>query len=298
MTHGEYVFDIMKRLQRHFRCSDNGYRMYLYNFYLNLLNYPGVVLTEETWQKFVTQMDEDCVYYGDKGLTSLSAIYQDPGFSGSYTMLQDSFAALGITLVISTDMNTGGACTFTMPDGNQLYLRNSYADYSYLCARCGMDYDYAKRAAVDYYYDELENADDLNASVAGYGTYWEYDPDTATLEITGEGSLVSKTLFNVLTVDFSYSSSADTIANAVSTIILGAGVNRLMANALNYTKDMTIVCLRGARENLVLDSSFAGYGTSDTPYKWTIYTDNADLITATFPGNKAVTFKPLSEWNG
>lgn len=296
MTHGEYVYDLLKRLQRHFRCSDTGYRMYLYNFYFNLLNYPGVELNEETWQNFVDQMDEDCVYYGNKGLTSLSAIYQDDGFSTSYTMLQKSFAAIGITLEIISGGE--GACNFTMPDGTVLYLRNAYANYSYLCARSGMDYDYAQKAAVDYYYDKLEDADDLNGSVAGYGTCWEYDPDAATLEITGEGSLVSKTLFNSLTVDFSYSSSSDTIANAVTTIILGAGVNRLMANSLNYTKDMTIVCLRGARADLVLDSGFAGSGTSDTPYNWTIYTDNADLITATFPGNKAVTFKTLSEWEG
>lgn len=296
MTHGEYVFDLLKRLQRHFRCSDNGYRMYLYNFYFNLLNYPGVILTEETHKAFVDQMDTDCVYYGEKGLTTLNSIYNDANFSTSYTMLQKSFAALGITLEIVSGGE--GACNFTMPDGVVLYLRNSYANYSYLCARSGMDYDYAKQVVGNYYYDELQDADEMNGSVAGYGTYWEYDLDDAVLEITGEGSLVSKTLFNVLTVDGSFSSSASTIANAVGTIILGAGVNRLMNNSLNYAKDMTLVCLRGAREDLILEDGFAGSGSSDTPYKWTVYTDNAKLIKASFPANKAVTIKPLSAWEG
>lgn len=297
MTHGEYAYDLLKRLQRHFRCEDSGYRMYLYNFYYHLLNYPGVILTAETHAAFVEQMDADCVYYGNKGLTSLNSIYNDEGFSTSYTMLKGSFAAIGIGLEIISGGE--GACNFTMPDGVVLYLRNSYANYSYLCARSGMEYEYAKKAVKDYYYDELEDVDELNGAVAGYGTYWEYDADETTLEITGEGSLASKTLFNVLTEDDSFSSSAVTISNAVTTIIIGAGVSRLMSNALNYTKDLTIVCLRSSRDRLILDNLFAGSGTTtNSPYKWIVYTDNIDLISASFPANRAVTMKPLSEWNG
>lgn len=296
MTHGEYIFDLVKRLQRHFRCSDSGYRMYLYNFFFHLMNYPGVVINEETHAAFVEQMDSDCVYYGNKGLTSLQSIYNDEGFSNSYAMLKESFAAIGVTLEIISGGE--GACNFTMPDGTVLYLKSSYANYSYLCARSGMDYEYALQAAPDYYYDELEDADYMNGAVSGYGTFWEYDPDDNVLEISGEGSVVSKTLFNELTVDNSYTSSA-TISNAVSTIILGAGVERLMNNSMNYTKNLTIVCLRGARDRLTLDSGFAGSGAAtDSPYLWTVYTDNADLIRATFPANRKVTFKPLSEWAG
>lgn len=295
MTHGEYVYDLVKRLQRHFRCTDSGYRMYLYNFFFYLMNYPGVILTEETHANFVNQMDTDCVYYGNKGLTSLNAIYNDENYATSYAMLQKSFAAIGITLEVISGGE--GACNFTMPDGVVLYLKSSYANYSYLCARSGMDYEYAQKATKNYYYDELEDADEMNGMVAGYGTYWEYDTDDNSLEISGEGALVSSTLFSSVTTDNQFLSSSSSVTSAVSTIILGAGVNRLMNYSLSFSKNLTIVCLRGARAKLTLDSLFAG-SSGSTTYNWTIYTDNADLIKATFPTHLNITFKTLAEWAG
>lgn len=288
MTSGEYAYLLLRRLQRHFRCTDSGSRMYLYNFFGEIFNDPSVVITEEAYNAFCEQMDADAVLYAQKGLTSLQDIYNDSSFGESFQMLQNSFATIGITLE-KQDSGWGGKLIFTLPNGEVKEITDGQGlSISYLCSRTGVDYAYAK-GMMPYYEFKGEPVLDLstmNTRVSGYGTYWEYDGN-GELEISGLGSLASSELFNDLG-----------IRNSVQNVIVGAGVNHLMPSSLYFPNtNMNFVFLHGAVDAVQLDQNISGTSTSEEiSYYFDIYTDCAAIRQASFQPNISVTFHSLSEW--
>lgn len=288
MTSGEYAYALLRRLQRQFRCTNEGKRMYMYTFFFDIFTHPSVTLTEEAYNSFCYQMDTDVNYYAEQGLTSLKSIYQSAGFKDSFTLMQNSFATIGITVTYSDS-----ELTFTLPDGTVKELKSSQGlEESYLCSRTGSEYDYSKKMLPYYDFNgqDLYDLFDLNPNKAGYGTYWEYDGE-GELEINGEGSLVNSSLFDCLG-----------IRTAIHTLILGAGVNRFRNLSLYFNPTSTnieLVFLHGSKDSVVFDTGFAGTAADDATvsYYYKIYTDNDKIKSLVFPANISATFHSLSEWN-
>lgn len=290
MTSGEYAYDLLRRLQRNFRCTNSGDRMYLYNFFGEIFNDPSVEITEEVYNAFCNQMDSDAALYAEKGLTKLQDIYSDDSFGESFQILQNSFASLGIGLEKWSD-GWSGKLIFTLPSGVVKEL-NDYQGLStsYLCTRTGAEYVYA-RQMMPYYDFEGEPILDLstiNTNVSGYGTYWEYD-EAGTLEISGQGSLVDSELFYNLG-----------IRSVIQNAVIGAGVDRLMKNSLYFPNtNMNFVFLHGSADAIQIDQYVSGTSTSETvSYYYNVYTDCDAIKQAAFQPNISVTFHPLSEWDG
>ena len=144
MTSGEYAYDLLKRLQRNFRCTDSGQRMYLYNFFGEIFNDPSVKITQEAYTDFCNQMDEDAALYAKEGLTSLDSIYHSDHFNQSFALLQKSFGKIDIKVEYGNDTSKGWI-QFTLPNGTTKTINsNQGLSNSYLCARTGAEYEYAK----------------------------------------------------------------------------------------------------------------------------------------------------------
>lgn len=290
MTSGEYSYLLLRRLQRNFRCEDSGSRMYLYNFFGEIFNDPSVVVTEEAYNAFCEQMDADAALYAEKGLTSLESIHNDASFGESFQMLQNSFASIGINLEKQSD-DFSGKLIFTLPSGEVKEISSSQGlGEAYLCARTGAEYTYAQQM-MPYYDFENEPVYDLSSmktNVSGYGTYWEYDGN-GELEISGNGSLASADLFSDLG-----------IRSSVQSVIIGAGVNRLMEKALYFPNtNISFVFLHGAADTVRIDEKVSGTSTSEEiSYYYDIYSDCEDIRRASFQPNISVTFHSLSEWEG
>ena len=289
MTSGEYAYDLLRRLQRQFRCTDSGHRMYLYNFFGEIFNDPSVVITAEAHAAFCAQMESDATMYAEKGLTSLKSIYNDDSFGESFQMLQNSFASIGITLEKS-ESDSSAKLIFTLPNGTVKTISDGQGlSSSYLCARTGVDYAYAQQMMPFYDFEDAPTQDltCMPTNVAGYGTTWTYDGN-GELEVSGAGSIASSQLYSDLG-----------IRNQVTKFIIGAGVNRLMTSSLSFLQNMTFVFLHGEADAIQIDASFSG-STSNTEiaYYYDVYTDNTAIRQAVFRSNAAVTFHPLSEWEG
>ena len=282
MTSGEYAYLLLRRLQRHFRCTDSGSRMYLYNFFGEIFNDPSVVITEDAYNAFCAQMDADAVLYAEKGLTSLQDIYNDSSFGASFQMLQNSFAIIGITLEKQSD-GWSGKLIFTLPSGEVKEITDSQGlGSSYLCSRMGVEYNYAQQMMPYYDFEDepIRDLSTMKTNVSGYGTYWEYDGN-GELEISGLGSLASAELFNDLR-----------IRSSVQNVIVGAGVNHLMKNALYFpNKNMNFVFLHGSADDVQIAEYVSGTSTStDISYYYDIYTDCTAIRQAVFQPNISVTF--------
>ena len=268
MTSGEYAYNLLRQLQKRFRHPDPGYRAYLYNFFGELFQDPSVTVTQEAHYAFIEQMDADCDYYANKGLTNLLDIYEDENFETSYTVLQRSFSTIGITMTFQAKNDEGypTGIDFTMPDGNVKSISNSPFKGAYLCARTGVEYGYARRMMPYYTFanDDINDLSTMNTRSAGYGTTWAFDETTGELEISGSGAFAGGSLLSALG-----------IKSSINTIILGGGVDRISNSALNLSiTNLTIVSLRGAKEPMTVDSGFIGsgqLGTGKTPsYTYTI----------------------------
>lgn len=288
MTSGEYAYDLLRRLQRNFRCTNSGDRMYLYNFFGEIFNDPSVEITDEAYNSFCSQMDSDAALYAEKGLTKLQDIYNDSSFGASFQMLQNSFATINITLEKQSD-DWGGKLIFTLPNGIVKEITDSQGlGSSFLCVRTGAEYTYA-RQMIPYYDFKDEPIFDLSTiktNISGYGTYWEYDNE-GTLEIKGQGSLVDSDLFYDLG-----------IRSNIQNVIIGTGVNQLMKNSLYFPNtNMNFIFLHGSADDIQIEQYVSGTSTSGTvSYYYNIYTDCNAIKQATFQPNISVTFHPLSAW--
>lgn len=290
MTSGEYAYDLLKRLQRNFRCTDSGQRMFLYNFFGGIFNDPSVTITHDAYTAFCDQMDADASFYAQQGLTSLDAIYRSEHFNDSWAMMKKSFEKINISVEYGNDSSKGWI-EFTLPSGEVKTINsNQGLGNSYLCSRTGVVFEYAKEMMpfYDLYYDKQMDLADTNTNIAGYGVCWEYDGDGEVM-ITGDGTLASSSLFTALG-----------IISQIKTFIVGSGITRFLAGSLHFNiPSIDIVFLHGKYDKVTFDHHFSGVSeNAEVQYHYNVYTDCEAIKQASFQPNISVNFYPLSEWKG
>lgn len=290
MTSGQYSYMLLRRMQLYVSCKDNKWRAYLYNFFGEIFNDPSVVVDETSYQRFVDMMETEVDYCAKKNLHLMESVYHDESFEQSYVLLQNSFAAIGVNmeLAVGGDGNPS-SLTFTLPSGEQKIIDDISAKYMdgmvlYVRSQLRVTDDYLKKMSPYYLLENEERLDleEIGSNAAGYNTRWQYDAETATLEIAGTGTLADAGLWELLGIE------------TISTVIIGAGVYRFLEGALDFTTT-TIVDFHGELDEIVMDSGFLNTKTTRT---WVFYTDNLVLRNADYGSNTTIEWHSLSEWEG
>lgn len=289
MTSDQYKYLLMKRLQRSFSMKFTQDRIYTQNFFWKLFD-SSVTVTESTYTEFVSIMDDQLAYLAEQKIYLCEKIpskyVQEHGF-----LLVDAFAAIGITLVIDQDNN---AAIFTKPNGEIMtYKVNATAskgsNYFYINGVASTEYLYAKASAPAYNFQGIEFPAEINPKIAGPGTYWAYNADTATMTISGSGTYAGAP------------TDAQLGAGEFTTVIIGANVSRLLDYC--YVKaETTFVLLHPADAALIVDPKcLVEKGSCSDTYKTaTVYTDcqaAIDLFSSAEYANY-ITLHSLSEWEG
>ena len=295
---------LLRRMQLYVSCKSSEYRAYLYNFYGEIFNDPSVVVDEASYQRFVDFMEVEVDYCAKKNLHLVESVYRDENFQSHYVFLQNAFAAIGVNMELATDeQGDPTSLTFTLPSGEQKVLDDFSTKYMngmvlYVRSQMRVTDDYLQKMKPYYLLENEEPLDltDIGTNAAGYNTRWEYDADTATLKITGNGTLADSELWGLLGID------------TISTIIIGAGVYSLLANSLDFS-NVTIVDLHGETDEIMLEfdkqsDDFGGsatihfYGDPKNAKSWIFYTDNLTLRNVAYDENVSIEWHSLSEWEG
>ena len=285
-TSEQYKYLLMKRLQRHFSMDNAKDRAYTQSFFWKLFD-QSVTVTEEAYHNFVSLMDDQlevCAKYNVYKMSELGDI--PSGIVDQQRLLMiDAFAAIGITLVIEDD-GVGGTATFTKPNGEVLTYKADITSKNF-CINCKArtEYQYARASAPAYNMRDMEviGSDEINPRIAGPGTCWSYDADTATVTVTGDGAYAGATKEEQLG------------GGAYTTLILGANVSRLLKDSLSDSALTTIVLLHGADAPLTLDS---GVVDTKNTKEWAVYADNEDFRNFAWPSSVKITWYTLAEWEG
>lgn len=284
-TSEEYKYLLMKRLQRHFSAATPQKRAYYFTFFGKLFD-QSVTVTEESYNSFVSLMDDEIDYCAKNGKHNLGDFESSEG-QEHLPLLQQSFAAIGVTLEYS-DESGYYQLIFTKPNGEVLVFEvNQYDtnDYFRINAVADSEYRYAKLSAPWYEMREMAvmGLDEVNVKNAGPGCYWSYSAGSAVMTITGDGA---------------YAGAAEEEqlgSGAYTTLLLGADVSRLLKSSIDKD-DITVVLLRAADAPLALDDNF--YGDPKDTRVWTVYTDNLALRNYGFPSSMDITWHTLDEWEG
>ena len=289
-TSEQYKYLLLKRLQRNFSMKSIADRNYTYTFFGKLFD-DTIVVTEEAYNMFVKAMDDELDYCAVNNIHACEKINVNDVESHS-VVLVNAFAAIGITLVISTeeDENHNYTTTFTKPNGDVMVYAVSndmnMTNYFYINARAGTEYTYTKVSAPYYNLEKMEvlQLSDCNIYVCGVGCYWQYDADTYTLTITGDGSYTAPRR------DEQIGGVGD-----FTTLILGSNVSELPAGSLDTTGLATIVLLHAADFPLIINAAAANRKNAHT---WDVYTDNTAFREHTWGKNDVITWHTLDEWEG
>ena len=303
MTSGQYSYMLMRHLQRNISCSDSEHRAYLYNFFGGIFTDPSVVLDEASYNNSLAMLDNWTSYCAEKNLYSFSSIYYDENWNQIFENLQSALAAIGITIELSVDSdNYPISATFTLPSGEQrvweIMEHATYGMSLYLNSQMRVSDEYRVKMLPYFNLEDVEPLDlaEDGVNAAGYNTRWEYDAATKTLQISGNGTLADSALWELLGI------------TDISTIIIGAGVYRLLMNSLDFT-NITIVDLHGEADEIMLemdrrnDAGFNGagdrhfYGDPKTARSWVFYTDNQTLRNVEYEGAD-IEWHTLAEWEG
>lgn len=282
LTSAQYANLLLKKLQVYFSCSDAGYRAYLANFFGSIFCDPSVVLTEETYQNFITLMESEIDYAAKNDLYSLSALHDSDRFDSTWTVLESSFLAIGVTLEMTENADGPDSLIFTLPSGEKrIWYCQDYNDYVRVNSQLRVTEDYRRHIRSFY---ALENEDgeltEELSKVAGSGTRWSFDDDTGELTISGEGSLANENLWKELG-----------ISSDINTMVIGAGVRKLDAKSMNLITGKRFVFLHGSTDDIVIDSS--AFGTSKI---YRIYTDNETVKNHDFGTSVTIQWHPLADW--
>ena len=289
-TSEQYKYLLLKRLQRNFSMTSVADRNYTYTFFGKLFD-ESIVVTEEAYALFVQAMDEELDYCARKGIHACENINLNDVESHSVVLVR-AFATIGIDLVIGTekDENENYNATFTKPNGDVMVYSVSgglaMTNYFYINARAGTELGYAKVSAPYYNLKRMEvlELNDCNIYVCGEGCYWQYDEESATMTITGDGSY--------------YAPRRDDQIGGVgdfTTLILGANVSELPSSSLSSTTVTTIVLLHAADFPLIIASDAHN---SKSSYLWDVYTDNVAFREHSWGTNANITWHTLDEWEG
>lgn len=294
LTSSQYANLLLKKLQICFSCSDTGYRAYLYNFYGEMFTDPSVILTEDSYRMFVNLMDEEMDYAAKNNLYNLEDVYYSPRFNDGFVILQNSFQAIGIQLVLTKDNFLGlpNEMIFTLPSGKVMtWTCSNYNGVVRVRTQLRATDDYLRRMRA-YYLLSSEEGELLtdNINVAGLGTQWEFDQENGTVTVLGQGTLASFRLWQELG-----------IYDDISTVIVGSGVNYLTKSSMQMKTGTSFVFLQSENAPVrIADILYSSADSSSSPkYTYNIYTDNLAIRNHVYQTNPNVTlvFHPLSDYD-
>ena len=292
-TSEQYKYLLMKRLQRHFSMKSAKERAYTQSFFLKLFD-ESVTVTEEAYDNFVSMMDEQLAYLAEKNVYLCEDIPQS-AIEERSILLINAFAEIGVTLVIDSETDSNYyLAAFTKPDGEILtYKVGKMANLNYFYVNCssGCEYQYARASAPAYNMRDMEvlGADEIDPKIAGPGTYWSYDADTAAVTVTGNGAYAGAT------------TEVQLGSGAYTTVIIGADVSRLLDRCL-VNSATALVLLHPADGSITIDPKFNAKSGScgDTYLSLDVYTD-CEVARSVLSGEaftKYITLHSLSEWEG
>lgn len=293
MTSAQYANLLLKKMQVYFSCSDTGLRAYLYNFYGEIFTDPSVLLTQETYQAFVDQMEEEVNYAAQNNLYTLEQVYTSSRFNDQFVILQNSFAEIGITLTLTKDsFGYPSKLEFALPSGDvKVWNCQKYNEYSKVCAQLRGTDDYVRRMR-SFYLLSGEDSPLLeeNINVAGLGTKWTWLEEEQTVSVTGEGTLASYYLWSELG-----------FINQVKNIIVGSGVSEITKWAMAMPDQTNFIFLQSENAPVKIHPQqfTASSNEGAKVFTYHIYTDNLTIKSNDYGDNPNVVliFHPLDEWD-
>lgn len=298
MTHDQFAELLLRRLQIYFSCSDSAYRAYLVNFFGSIFNDPSVILNESSYVRFVTLMDEELDYCAKNNIYDLEAAYNNSRFNTQWSLLEAAFAEIGVGMTMKKNSDGPTSITFTLPSGETRVWDDLQSNEKYLRinAQLRVTDDYLAQMMPYYIIDDhvvTYSLRGLETNIAGHGTYWDWDADTGTMTISGDGSLAAASLWSLL----------DIAPDSIETFIIGAGVNRICADALNFAVlldaamddpiTVTIIDLHGSNDDILLEDQFY---PDTTMQNMIIYSDNKKLRAAVDVVVGRAEWHSLDEW--
>ena len=278
---------LFQRLRQAFSMGSGKERAYTQTFFLQLLD-DSIIVTEEAYNNFVTQMNQELDYMAELGIYNCENI-PISYFDEKKFLLINSFAQIGIQLTFETIEGGGGyEAKFIKPDGRvMVYTVTALENYFYINARAGTEYNYAKLTAPIYNFTEnVQDVDSMIPRIAGPNTWWSYDATgTGTMTISGDGAYVGATEETQLG------------SGSYTTLIIGAQVSRLCPDSTNIVDGGIIVILTPVDMPMQLDSGFIS-GVKGGERSITIYADNLDFRNYDFPTSITIEWHTLDEWEG
>lgn len=283
-TSEQYKYLLMQRLRKYFSMKNETDRAYTVSFFGKLFD-ESVTVTESGYNEFVARMDYEMEYCAANGYYRCedlpTSVIKEHGL-----LLSDSFAAIGIDLVIDTGNYTA---TFTKPNGEvMVYSVSSSTNYFYINASTGMETRYAIKSSPYYRMSDkpILELDEWNPKHAGPNTHWNYDADTSTLTVTGTGITA-------------FSPTEEQIGGGMfTTIVFGANITEIIGKCIPLENVSKIVLLRAADAQLITSRASFNYTTS-TAYTFDVYTDNEAFKNSDyFLDTWTINWHALDEWEG
>ena len=304
LTSGQYAYLLLRQLQRDISCDWMGDRMAALAYFGAVFKDPTVVVTYPVYQRFSELMGEGMEYCAAKDLKSLDVIIDDKTAMDKFmSPIKAAFADIGCTV---DDRNIyQGELIITAPGGTAYQIHGGRFS--------GSGHDERLRSRLrctDAYWDEIRHTygmgrepllsiEDIEHRRCGENATWTVSGDVISISGTGAvlgGRKVALTgghfcLFNMTN-----------LAEAATTIVLGAGIDTLKAYSMDLADSMTLVCLRAADDPMTFEDAWTGVppiaDMKTSAMSMVIYTDNLALRSYSFPSKVTVTWHSLSEWEG
>lgn len=284
-TSGQYKWMLFQRLRQAFSMESGKDRAYTQTFFLQLFD-DSITITEELYNNFVTQANQELDYIAELGIYYCEDI-PISYFEEKKFLLINSFAQIGIQLTFE-EGGGGYQAKFIKPNGHiMVYTVSLLGNYFYINARAGTEYNYAKLTASTYDFTKnVQDVDSMIPRIAGPNTWWSYDATgTGTMTISGDGAYVGATEDTQLG------------SGSYTTLIIGAQVSRLCPDSIDIASGGTIVILTPVDMPMQLDSGFIS-GAKGEEISLTIYADNLNFRNYDFPTSIIIEWHTLDEWEG
>ena len=288
LTSEQYKYLLMQRLRKYFSLQNDKDRAYTVSFFGKLFD-DSVTVTEESYNAFVEQMDFEMSYCAENNIYLCEKIPTDIVNEHGLLLIQ-AFEKIGIGLeIVPGSMDNDGTATFTKPNGEvMVYSVGVFKNYFYINARSGNERVYAYESSP--YYLMLDKPvlelDEWNPRHAGPNSHWNYDANTATVNITGNGKV-------------SFTPSEEQIGGGIfNTVIFGANITEITDSCIPLSNVTTLVFLHAADSQLITSTGSFKY-SYNTEYTIDIYTNNEALRNSTyFLDTWNITWHTLDEWEG
>lgn len=303
LTSGQYAYLLLRQLQRDISCTWKGDRMAALTYFGAVFKDPTVVLTYAVYLQFSALMAEGIEYCAAAGLYELDNILNDSTAKDKFmTPIKTTFAAIGCT-VNDTDI-ASGELIITTPGGTAYQIHGNRFDglgeNEHLCSRLGCTDEYwdAIKRVYAMENEPLLSIEDIEHRRCGDNATWTISGNV--ISISGTGAVLGGQR-NSLVKHFCLFNMTN-LAEAATTIVLGAGIDTLGAYSMDLADSMTLVCLRAADDPMTFEDAWMGVlptvDTKASAMSMVIYTDNLALRSYSFPSKVTVTWHTLSEWEG